>query len=140
MAGRSQWCARVGQVLVLMGASVVAAPRELRSESSGCRWSKSFGAAPRTATVACVLVAAILALLGQDRPAAAAQFMAGASVQIPAGTTIDGDVYIAGGTVTVLGNVHGDLVADAALLNVVGDVEGSVIVAAGRAEIRGRIA
>jgi cytoskeletal protein CcmA (bactofilin family) len=97
-------------------------------------------AAPRTALVACVLVAAIFALLGQDRPAAAAQFMVGASVQIPAGTTIDGDLYIAGGTVTVLGNVHGDLVADAALLNVVGGVDGSVIVAAGRAEIRGRIA
>jgi cytoskeletal protein CcmA (bactofilin family) len=97
-------------------------------------------AAPRTALVACVLVAAVLAWLGQDRPAAAAQFMAGASVQIPAGTTIDGDLYIAGGTVTVLGNVHGDLVADAALLNVVGGVDGSVIVAAGRAEIRGRIA
>jgi cytoskeletal protein CcmA (bactofilin family) len=139
MAGRSQRCSRVVQVLVLMGASAFAAPRERRSEG-GCRWSKPFVAAPRTTPVACVLVAAILVLLGQDRPAAAAQFMAGASVQIPAGTTIDGDLYIVGGTVTVLGNVRGDLLADAALLNVVGDVDGSVTVAAGRAEIRGRVA
>jgi hypothetical protein len=139
MAGRSQRCARVGQVLVLTGASAFAAPRERRSEGGCCRRSKSFVAAPRTAPVACVLVAVILALLGQDRPVAAAQFMAGASVQIPAGTTIDGDLYIAGGTVTVLGNVDGDLVANGALLNVVGDIDGSVTVAAGRAEIRGRI-
>jgi cytoskeletal protein CcmA (bactofilin family) len=44
-----------------------------------------------------------------------------------------------GGTVAVLGNVHGDLIADAALLNVVGSVDGSVTVAAGKAEIRGRV-
>src|SRR5215203_3428119 len=100
MAGRSQRCARVRKVLVLTGASAFAAPRERRSEGGCCR-SKSFVAAPRMAHVACVVVAAILALVGQDRPAAAAQFMVGASVQIPAGTTIDGDLYIAGGTVTV---------------------------------------
>jgi cytoskeletal protein CcmA (bactofilin family) len=125
---------------MLTGASAFATPRWRRSEGTCCRWSKSFVVAPRTAPVACVLITAILAFLGQHRPAAAAQFMAGASVQIPVGTTIDGDLYISGGTVTVLGDIHGDLVADAALLNVVGDVNGSVSVAAGRAEIRGRIA
>jgi hypothetical protein len=82
----------------------------------------------------------MLALLGQDRSATAAQYMAGSTVQIPPGTTINGDLYIVGGTVAVLGNVHGDLIVDAALLNVVGDVDGSVTVAAGRAEIRGNIA
>jgi cytoskeletal protein CcmA (bactofilin family) len=125
---------------MLTGASAFAAPRERRSEGGCGWWSKLFVAAPRTAPIACVLVVAILALLGQDRPASAAQFMAGASVQVPVGTTIDGDLYIAGGTVMVLGNVHGDLIADAALLNVVGDVDGSVTVVAGRVEIRGRIA
>ena len=125
---------------MLTDASAFAAPRERRSEGGSCLCSKLFVTAPRTASVACVLVAAILGLLGQDRPVAAAQFIAGASVQIPAGTTIDGDLYIAGGTLTVLGNVHGDLVADGVLLNVVGDIDGSVTVAAGRAEIRGRIA
>jgi hypothetical protein len=140
MADRSQRCAKVEQMLVLTGASAFAMPREWRSVGGCRRWSNSFVAAPRTALVASVLVAAILALLGQDRPAAAAQFMAGASVQVPAGTTIHGDLYIAGGKVSVLGTVHGDLVGEAALLNVVGDIDGSVTVAAGRAEIRGRIA
>lgn len=88
----------------------------------------------------CILVLAMLALLGQERSAAATQYMAGSTVQIPPGTTINGDLYIVGGAVAVLGNVHGDLVANAALLNVVGDVDGSVIVTAGRAEIRGNVA
>jgi cytoskeletal protein CcmA (bactofilin family) len=138
MAGRLPWRATVGHEPALMGAVAFAADDERRTVVGCCRWNNPFVAVCCVARVVCVLLAALLAL--QDRPAAAAQIMTGTSVQIPPGATINGDLYVAGGVVKVLGNVDGDLVADTALLDVVGDVGGSVTVAAGRAEIRGRIA
>lgn len=71
--------------------------------------------------------------------AAAADVIVDGAVTVPAGATVRDHLYLAAGTVEILGDVDGDLTASVGFLNVVGDVTGGVAVAAGRAEIRGTI-
>lgn len=84
------------------------------------------------------LGAAALGAAALGAPAAqAAQMRSGETVLIPAGTTIDDDLYVAGGTVTVAGNVTGDLVAAGGTVIVRGRVGGDVILAGGQVRVEG---
>jgi cytoskeletal protein CcmA (bactofilin family) len=73
-------------------------------------------------------------------PAGAVAFRAGDRVVIPADTTIDDDLCVAGGRVEILGTITGDLMVACRDLVVSGEVGGSVM-AAGRAlRFPGRVA
>ena len=64
---------------------------------------------------------------------------AGSEVEVPAGETVQGDLYAAGGTVRVDGTVDGDLVAWGGQVQVVGEVTGDVIAGSGNADISGQV-
>jgi hypothetical protein len=64
---------------------------------------------------------------------------AGNSVEVPAGETVQGDLYAAAGTVRVEGTVDGDLVAWGGQVQVPGEVTGDVIVGSGNVDISGRV-
>lgn len=75
----------------------------------------------------------LMAVTAAAWPAAAdaAALRSGTTVLIPAGTTIDDDLYVAGGEVAVDGRVTGDLIAAGGTITVRGRVDGDVIVAGG---------
>ena len=83
------------------------------------------------------LVATALAATGA--PTAAAEFETGETPRVPAGRTVDDDLYLFGGGAEVDGVVTGDVVVSAGTLDVDGRVEGSVAAAAGTVEIRGEV-
>lgn len=67
------------------------------------------------------------------------KLLTGTDVTIPAGQTIDHDVYAFGGTVTSSGTINGDLVAAGGTVTVNGPVNGDVIAAGGRVSITGPV-
>jgi hypothetical protein len=62
----------------------------------------------------------------------------GDQVVVPAGETIEGDLYASGGLVRVEGRVEGDLLA-AAGQQVAGQVTGDVMAAGGSIDVSGRV-
>lgn len=112
------------------GPAVAVHPIGLRSGGAGRRRR------PRCLAPLGVL---LLALCFPARSAAAAEVIVDGAVTVPAGATVRNHLYLAAGTVEVLGDIDGDLTVSVGFLNVVGDVTGGVTVAAGRAEIRGTI-
>jgi hypothetical protein len=63
-------------------------------------------------------------------PALAFDGQAGEEIVIPAGQTVEDDLYLAGQRVTINGTVRGDVVAAAQILTVNGQIEGNLIAAA----------
>ena len=63
----------------------------------------------------------------------------GDQVVVPAGETIEGDLYASGGLVRVEGRVEGDLLAAAGQVQVAGRVTGDVMAAGGSIDISGRV-
>ena len=63
----------------------------------------------------------------------------GDTVVIGANETVDGDVYLAGGTVTVDGSIDGDLTAIGGQVTVRGTVTGDVLAAGGTVSITGTV-
>lgn len=72
-------------------------------------------------------------------PAAAAEFLAGNRVVIPADAVYDGDVYAAGAQVVVDGQVKGDLIVAGGTVSVNGRVDGDLIGAGGTVEVNGPV-
>jgi cytoskeletal protein CcmA (bactofilin family) len=65
--------------------------------------------------------------------------LAGQDLIIPAGTTIDHDVYAFGNSVTVAGTINGDLVTAAARVVIDGTVTGDLLAAASEVALNGTI-
>ncbi len=84
---------------------------------------------------------ALLALLAALAPslALAAQPRAGESVVVAADETVDDDLYLFGGTITVDGAVKGDVVAAGGTITLAGPVDGDVLVAGGTTTIAGPV-
>jgi hypothetical protein len=77
----------------------------------------------------------VLAQVGQ----LGGKFLTGNDITIPAGETIDHDLYVFAGSVTVNGTVNGDIVAAGGTIDLNGTVKGDVLVAGGRIGINGAI-
>jgi cytoskeletal protein CcmA (bactofilin family) len=84
-----------------------------------------------------LLVALILALT--PSAAAAADIRQGQDVVIGANETIDDDLYVVGGTISILGTVRGDVIAAGGTISIDGVVTGDLIAAANSIAIRGEI-
>jgi hypothetical protein len=65
--------------------------------------------------------------------------LTGSEVTIPAGETIDHDLYVFGGTVVSNGTINGDIVAAGGTVDVNGPVNGDVLAAGGRIAISGQV-
>ena len=63
----------------------------------------------------------------------------GQDIVVPAGTTVDHDLYAFGSTVTIAGTVNGDLVAAAARVIIDGTVTGDVLAAGSEVTLRGTV-
>jgi hypothetical protein len=67
------------------------------------------------------------------------KLLTGSDVTIPAGETIDHDIYVFGGSLTSNGTINGDVVAFGGSVDVNGPVKGDVLAAGGRVSINGAI-
>ncbi len=89
------------------------------------------------------LVAALLLVLLLSPifvlPAGAAEFRSGDNPGVPAGATIDDDVYLAGGDSAILGNVTRDVLAATANLQVRGRIDGNLTAATNDVDLYGPI-
>lgn len=63
----------------------------------------------------------------------------GQEVVIPAGQTVEGNLYASGGTVRIEGTVTGDLMAIAGEVQVSGEVKGDLLAAGGTIDVSGRV-
>src|SRR2546428_342524 len=81
-----------------------------------------------------------LILLATPLTAAAADVRQGGTITVPADVTLEDDLYAFGDTISILGTVHGDVVATGVNnVNVDGTVTGDVITAANSVTIRGLV-
>jgi hypothetical protein len=67
------------------------------------------------------------------------KLLTGSEVTIPAGETVDHDIYAFGGTVTSNGSINGDLVAAGGTIDVNGAVTGDVLATGGRITLNGPV-
>ncbi len=87
-----------------------------------------------------LLGALALGLAGITPEAAQAiTFRAGDDVEIPVGTVIADDLYVAGGDVRIRGRVDGDLVVMGGNVTVSGDVRDDLIAAGGQVNVSGAV-
>jgi cytoskeletal protein CcmA (bactofilin family) len=84
-----------------------------------------------------ILLLAILSALGA--PVWASDTRTGDTILIPAGTTIDDNLYAAGNTITIDGVIKGNLVAVGAQITINGTVEGNLYAGAQSVIINGRV-
>ena len=98
---------------------------------------------PRTSFVV-VLVVAASVLFGtsvafaQDN-SLGGKVRSGQDVVVPAGQTVEGNLYVSGGTVRVDGTVTGDLVAAGGEVKVSGEVKNDLLVTGGMIDVSGRV-
>ena len=98
---------------------------------------------PRSSFVV-MLVAAALVLFGttvafaQD-DSLGGKVRSGQDVVIPAEQTVEGNLYVSGGTVRVEGTVAGDLVAAGGQVEVSGEVENDLLATGGTIDVSGRV-
>ena len=86
-----------------------------------------------------VLAAIVLAVLLAPATALAADVRAADTVAVPAGQTINDDVYAFGQTVDIQGTVNGDVIAAAQTTTISGTVNGNVIAAGNNVNITGPV-
>ena len=84
-----------------------------------------------------VLAPALLALA--PAAAQAADLRQGPEVTVPAGTTVNDDLYVGAGNVTVAGIIAGSLIAAGGNVNITGTVQRDVMVAGGTVTISGPV-
>jgi cytoskeletal protein CcmA (bactofilin family) len=82
---------------------------------------------------------AMLTALAIIAPVAAAEFVTGDNPRIPASTTLDDDLYLAGDQAIIAGTVTGDALVASRNLDLSGTVERSLAVAANEAVISGDV-
>jgi cytoskeletal protein CcmA (bactofilin family) len=90
--------------------------------------------------LAIVALGTIFPMLSSPRNAEAAEIRSGDQPEIRSGETIDDDLYISGGTVTIAGRVTGDVVVAAGKIDIPGRIDGSLQVLGGTVKIDGTVA
>ena len=85
-----------------------------------------------------LLVVSATAVVAQDE-ALGGKLRTGANVTVPAGETVEGDLYAASDTIVIDGTVEGDLVAAGGEIQVNGTVSGDLIAAGGTVTIAGTV-
>ena len=88
---------------------------------------------------AILLLLATTVVLGQDT-LLDGKVRTGTTVTVPASETVDGNLYVFAGTITVDGTVQGDLTAFGGTINLNGSVEGDVLAAGGQLTVSGDVA
>lgn len=86
-----------------------------------------------------VLLIVSLALAAAPVDAGAVEVERGLTPDIGRGTTIDDDLYLAGGRASIAGRVTGDVIAATARLEMTGQIDGDLDLLAGDADLRGRV-
>lgn len=81
----------------------------------------------------------VLGLIAVPIFASAAQFKSGEQVNIGVGETVSDNLYTAGGTLNIAGNIEGDLSAAGGTVNILGAVSKDAAVAGGTIVINGNI-
>jgi len=82
---------------------------------------------------------AILAIIMLTSPVAAGDFRAGDNANVAEGDTVDEDLYVGAGTVSIAGTVNGDATIAAGMVTVSGTVNGSLNVAGGTVDVLGDV-
>ena len=85
--------------------------------------------------LALLTIASVLAQGGQ----LGGKLLTGSAITIPAGETIDHDIYFFGGSLTSNGTINGDVVAAGGNIDINGPVKGDVLAAGGRISINGAV-
>lgn len=97
----------------------------------------------RFATLAVLTLAVLMSLVAvavaQDEEFLEGKIRSGDSITIPAGETVEGDLYLFGGNVTIAGTVTGDLLVFGGQVDISGTVEGDLFVGAGTTDITGTV-
>jgi cytoskeletal protein CcmA (bactofilin family) len=83
---------------------------------------------------------AILATLVWAGPAAAGDFRSGTTVSIGPDETVDDDLYVGGGTISIAGTVNGDASVAGGTVTLTGTVDGSLNVSGGTVDVLGEVA
>lgn len=91
------------------------------------------------ATAAPLFVLAAGSVLAAGETLLGGKLRAGDTIAVPANETVEGDLYLFGGTLTVDGTVDGDLVAFGGTIDVNGEVTGDVIASGGTVSIDGTV-
>ncbi len=86
-----------------------------------------------------IMIGVAVLVLAVFSPAAALDTRAGPSARVGQGETVDDDLYLTGGRVSVDGRIRGDLVAIGGLIRVRGQVDGDVLALAGTIEVSGPV-
>jgi cytoskeletal protein CcmA (bactofilin family) len=83
------------------------------------------------------IIAVIMILVVAATPAFAGDFQSGQEYTLPQGQTINDDLYVAGGTISIAGKVNGDLVVAGGTIDANGVVSEGIIAAGGTVNVRG---
>jgi len=86
-----------------------------------------------------VSLLAILLMTFTAVPVLAFDARSGDIVTVASGEVIDGDLYVAGGTIIIDGTINGDLIAAGGTITVNGMVDGSIMAAGGTVNINGEV-
>src|SRR5262245_44935662 len=107
--------------------------RKHSSSASGGHGMRSRGA---FGSILCltILVLSLALLVAGPQHAAASTTAVGDDANIPKGKTVNDDLVLAGGDVTIDGTVRGDVTGAASSLKIGGRVQGDVNVAVGQIE------
>jgi cytoskeletal protein CcmA (bactofilin family) len=89
-------------------------------------------------SAAILLAVSATAVIAQDE-ALGGKLRTGENVTIPAGETVQGDLYVASGAIVIDGTVDGDLVAAGGDIQVNGTVSGDLIAAGGTVTVAGTV-
>ncbi len=89
-------------------------------------------------TALLLLIVSATAVLAQDE-ALGGKLRTGEDVTVPAGETVEGDLYAASDTIVIDGNVEGDLVAAGGDIQVNGTVSGDLLAAGGNVTVAGTV-
>ena len=90
----------------------------------------------RLTTSIFLTIVALLTLVG---PVAAGEFRGGTNENVAADETVEDDLYVGAGTVTIAGTVNGDATIAAGTVTLTGTVTGSLNVAGGSIEVLGTV-
>lgn len=86
-----------------------------------------------------ILTSVITVAVAQNETFLDGKIRTGDTISIPAGETIEGDLYIFGGQITMAGRVTGDLVVFGGEVDIRGDVDGDLFVGAGTLDVSGTV-
>jgi cytoskeletal protein CcmA (bactofilin family) len=93
--------------------------------------------------IGAALVGLVLALIAVASVTAQSELggklRTGSTVTVPSGETVNGDLYVTGGTIAIDGDVQGDLSAAGGTITVNGTIDGDVLAAGGSITVTGPV-